>query len=230
MQLNSQLPDVKPSAPGLKLNIAPVVNGPTPPQSRDTSSVDLKFGFTAVVSEINLEEAQNLSPNSLEVSPIDTTSDAMPAAGEQPQDKVLEQAPSQKPEISSLDNVAVTTESTQNKTQNQVPSLNLKQDDTVAVSELAQNGTRDAMLAPNKPQKQDRASVAQQLTPPLTRTPSPAPLTRTRPHVQVVMTAWEKFTALQGGDKVILDGASLDIPSVVAVAKYEKLDHPTSTG
>jgi hypothetical protein len=135
MHLNNLLHEMQPSSGVRNLDTTSSANGPTPPQSREASSVNLKLGMTTVVKELALERAQE-------------------------------------------------------------------------DMELQSTGHRH-----------DRTTVSNEPTPPHTRVPSPAPTARSQHHMQLVLGSWEKMVALQEGSKVVLDGESLDIPSVVAVAK-----------
>ncbi|THX86664.1 phenylalanine ammonia-lyase [Aureobasidium pullulans] len=66
------------------------------------------------------------------------------------------------------------------------------------------------------------ASHVQQ-TPPYTREPSPkhgVSTTQSRPFINSGLTAWNNIQKFLQGDECIIDGSSLDIAGVVAVAKY----------
>lgn len=58
------------------------------------------------------------------------------------------------------------------------------------------------------------------LSPPATRNASPTPARQARPHARATYEAWRKLKNLLEGEQIVLDGESLDIPSVVAVAKF----------
>jgi hypothetical protein len=58
------------------------------------------------------------------------------------------------------------------------------------------------------------------LSPPATRHASPTPSRQTRPHTRMTYQAWQKLRSILQGEDVRLDGESLDVSSVVAVAKW----------
>lgn len=69
------------------------------------------------------------------------------------------------------------------------------------------------------------ASHVQQ-TPPYTREPSPkhgVSTTQSRPFINSGLTAWNNIQKFLQGDECIVDGSSLDIAGVVAVAKWVHL-------
>jgi hypothetical protein len=72
----------------------------------------------------------------------------------------------------------------------------------------------------------NKATSGHEPTPPQTRVQSPARSATSRPHVDFVRKTFERFNALQSGSAVLLDGKSLQIPDVVAVAKYEERTQP----
>lgn len=57
------------------------------------------------------------------------------------------------------------------------------------------------------------------LSPPATRHASPTPSRQTRPHARMTYQAWQKLRSMLQGEEIRLDGESLDISSIVAVAK-----------
>jgi hypothetical protein len=61
------------------------------------------------------------------------------------------------------------------------------------------------------------------LTPPSTRqaSPSPLPSRAMKNHFKSTVDSWRSLNAYRDGKPVCLDGESLDVASVVAVAKYE---------
>ena len=61
--------------------------------------------------------------------------------------------------------------------------------------------------------------VHQEPTPPHTRAQSPARFAPAKPHLQFVRSSFERFTRLEAGEVCVIDGQSLRIPDVVAVAK-----------
>lgn len=100
-------------------------------------------------------------------------------------------------------------------------SVDLKVDFMTAVHEVAPEQAREDMDPPpmEHEHKHDLAPVANEPTPPQTRAPSPELRGPARPHAEFVLWSSSKLSALQNGTDVVLDGQSLDIPSVVAVAK-----------
>jgi hypothetical protein len=66
------------------------------------------------------------------------------------------------------------------------------------------------------------APATKDFTPPSTRqgSPSPSPLRAKKNHTQLTLDSWKTVNALRQGQCVDLDGESLDIASLVAVAKY----------
>ncbi|KIW08690.1 phenylalanine ammonia-lyase [Verruconis gallopava] len=68
--------------------------------------------------------------------------------------------------------------------------------------------------------RKDPLGLAREPTPPQTRAASPARVPTTRPHAEFVQALFRRLNSLRNGTDVILDGKSLDIPSVVAVANY----------
>ena len=65
--------------------------------------------------------------------------------------------------------------------------------------------------------------IVSQLSPPATRNASPTPARQARPHARARYEEWRKLKRLlegEGGEEIVLDGESLDIPCLVAVAKF----------
>ena len=56
-------------------------------------------------------------------------------------------------------------------------------------------------------------------TPPQTRVPSPVRSAPLRSHAEFVRTLYQRLSMLRDGAEVVLDGQSLTIPDVVAIAK-----------
>lgn len=61
--------------------------------------------------------------------------------------------------------------------------------------------------------------VMSPLSPPATRDASPTPSRQARLHTKSTYEAWQRVRSFLKGENVKLDGESLDVPSVVAVAK-----------
>jgi len=78
---------------------------------------------------------------------------------------------------------------------------------------------RNEIVAPGMSYNHHEATLRHVHTPPQTRVHSPARSVTRRTHVEFVKAATEKFSHLRNGDQVVLDGKSLQIADVVAVAK-----------
>jgi hypothetical protein len=78
---------------------------------------------------------------------------------------------------------------------------------------------RKENMGPGMSYNHHEATLRHVHTPPQTRVHSPARSATRRTHVEFVKAATEKFSHLRNGDQVVLDGKSLQIADVVAVAK-----------
>lgn len=90
---------------------------------------------------------------------------------------------------------------------------------TTMAHTLGLGETRKENVPPGMTYNHHKATLRQVDTPPQTRVHSPARAITRRPHVEFVKAATEKFSRLRDGDQVVLDGKSLQIADVVAVAK-----------
>jgi hypothetical protein len=62
--------------------------------------------------------------------------------------------------------------------------------------------------------------IVSPLSPPATRNASPTPARQAMPHARATYEGWRKLKSLLEGEQIVLDGESLDISALVAVAKF----------
>jgi hypothetical protein len=62
--------------------------------------------------------------------------------------------------------------------------------------------------------------IVSPLSPPATRNASPTPARQARPHARATYEGWRRLKSLLEGEQIVLDGESLDVPGLVAVAKF----------
>jgi len=74
-------------------------------------------------------------------------------------------------------------------------------------------------VSANMPTHMYANGIVSPLSPPATRNASPTPARLTRSHARAVHEEWRKLNNLLEGEQIVLDGESLDIQSLVAVAR-----------
>src|SRR5215469_1151002 len=62
--------------------------------------------------------------------------------------------------------------------------------------------------------------IVSPLSPPATRNASPTPARQARSHARATYEWWRRLTSILEGGQIVLDGESLDVPALVAVAKF----------
>jgi hypothetical protein len=101
-------------------------------------------------------------------------------------------------------------------------SVDLKVDIIATAIEISSEHAQDNKIHSAMNYSQDMITAENEPTPPQTRAHSPVRNPQNRPHAEFVRKSWDALQALMDGRDVVLDGRSLDISSVVAVAKYVK--------
>ena len=99
-------------------------------------------------------------------------------------------------------------------------SINLKVMFTSSATEVAEEEVREERAnEPRGDRKCHEARVQQELTPPQTRVHSPSRYAPAKAHLNLVRSSFDHFSLRKSGHDVVLDGKSLQIVDVVAVAK-----------